>query len=235
MMQSHAGAALDLVGWGVGKKPQHGAAKRRVFLLSPANLSGRRAGYLLSPRSKFELATRVGGEGAPLGEVFSFVSGLYFRGKLAYARAFAVEKLETSVHVITAAQGLMSPLARIVHDDLRAMADVKIHQENPAYRSPLVRDAAKLAAELDEDDEVVLLGSIATPKYLEPLSEVLGTRLMVPAEFIGRGDMSRGALMLRAVREMKQLEYVAASLAAVKRRKAKKPGAKPAESRKVAS
>jgi hypothetical protein len=218
----------------VGKKTQVGATKRRVFLLSPANLSGRRAGYLLSPRSKFELATRVGGEGAPLGEVFSFVSGLYFRGKLAYARAFAEEEFE-SVHVITAARGLMSPLARIVHDDLRAMADVKIHHENLLYRSPLVRDAAKLAAELDEDDEVVLLGSIATPKYLEPLSEVLGARLRVPAEFIGRGDMSRGALMLRAVREMKQLEYVAATLVAVKTTKAKKPRAKMAKSRKAAS
>ncbi|MGD0303210.1 MAG: hypothetical protein ABSC71_00110 [Candidatus Acidiferrales bacterium] len=218
----------------MGKKTQVGATKRRVFLLSPANLSGRRAGYLLSPRSKFELATRVGGEGAPLGEVFSFVSGLYFRGKLAYARAFAEEEFE-SVHVITAARGLMSPLARIVHDDLRAMADVKIHHENLLYRSPLVRDAAKLAAELDEDDEVVLLGSIATPKYLEPLSEVLGARLRVPAEFIGRGDMSRGALMLRAVREMKQLEYVAATLVAVKTTKAKKPRAKMAKSRKAAS
>lgn len=218
----------------MGKKTQVGATKRRVFLLSPANLSGRRAGYLLSPRSKFELATRVGGEGAALGEVFSFVSGLYFRGKLAYARAFAEEEFE-SVHVITAARGLMSPLARIVHDDLRAMADVKIHHENLLYRSPLVRDAAKLAAELDEDDEVVLLGSIATPKYLEPLSEVLGARLRVPAEFIGRGDMSRGALMLRAVREMKQLEYVAATLVAVKTTKAKKPRAKMAKSRKAAS
>jgi hypothetical protein len=186
--------------------------KRRVFLLSPANLSGRRAGYLLSPRSKFELAMRVGGEGAPLGEVFSFVSGLYFRGKLAYARAFTAADFQSCVHVITAARGLMSPLARVVHEDLRAMAEVKIHHENGEYRAPLVRDAQKLAAELSEDDEVVLLGSIATPKYLEPLLKVLGGRLMVPAEFIGRGDMSRGSLMLRAVREMKQLEYMPASI-----------------------
>jgi hypothetical protein len=207
-----------------------------VFLLSPANLSGRRAGYLLSPRSKFEMAMRVGGDGAPLGEVFSFVSGLYFRGKLAYARAFAPEaEFERCVHVITAARGLMSPLARIVQEDLVAMAGVKIHHENEEYRAPLVRDAEKLAAELSEDDEVVLLGSIATPKYLEPLLGVLGGRLMVPAEFIGRGDMSRGALMLRAVREMKQLEYVAATLVAVKTTKAKKPRAKMAKSRKAAS
>jgi hypothetical protein len=47
--------------------------------------------------------------------------------------------------------------------------------------------------------------------------------------------MSRGALMLRAVREMKQLEYVAATLVAVKTTKAKKPRAKMAKSRKAAS
>ncbi len=197
-----------------------------MFLLSPANLSGRRAGYLLSPRSRFELATRVGGDGAPLGEVFSFVSGLYFRGKLAYARAFAAQEFETSVQVITAATGLMSPLARIVHDELREMAGVKIHHENPAYTSPLVRDASKLAASLEQDDEVVLLGSVATPKYIEPLSAVLGARLMFPVEFVGRGDMSRGALLLRAVREMRQLEYVSATAESVTTRANTKPRAK---------
>lgn len=198
-------------------------AKRRVFLLSPANLSGRRAGYLLSPESKFDLAMRVGGDGAPLGEVFSFVSGLYFRGKLAYARAFAAEDFQSRVHVITAARGLMSPLALIVQDDLIRMASVKIHHENAAYRSPLLRDAAKLRAELDEDDEVVLLGSIATPKYLEPLTNVFGPRLKVPAEFVGRGDMSRGSLMLRAVREMKQLKYVPVTPEILKTRSTNKP------------
>jgi hypothetical protein len=187
------------------------APKRRVFLLSPANLSGRRAGYLLAPRSNFALAAKMSGEGASLGEVFSFVSGLYFRGKLAYARAFAAEEFETCVHVITAARGLMSPLARIAHEDLRDMAGVKIHHENAEYRAPLVRDAEKLAAALADGDEVVLLGSIATPKYLEPLSMAFGARLMVPAEFVGRGDMSRGALMLRAARDMEQLTYIPAT------------------------
>jgi len=57
----------------------------------------------------------------------------------------------------------------------------------------------------------VLLGSIATPKYLEPLNEVLGPRLHVPQEFIGRGDMSRGALMLRCAAEGHELTYIAAS------------------------
>jgi hypothetical protein len=181
---------------------------------------------------------RVGGDGAPLGEVFSFVSGLYFRGKLAYARAFAEDtEFESCVHVITAARGLMSPLARIVQEDLVAMAGVKIHHENAEYRVPLVRDAEKLATDLGEDDEVVLLGSIATPKYLEPLLGVLGGRLMMPQEFIGRGDMSRGALMLRAVREMRQLEYVPATMDTLGKRKAAKKRpvkGKPVKARKTA-
>ncbi len=164
-------------------------------------------------------------EGASLGEVFSFVSGLYFRGKLAYARAFAAEEFETCVNVITAARGLMSPLARIAHDDLRAMAGVKIHHENAEYRGPLVRDAERLAATLGDGDEVVLLGSIATPKYLEPLSLAFGARLMVPAEFVGRGDMSRGALMLRAAREMKQLTYMPATTETLHAAPRKKPRA----------
>jgi hypothetical protein len=62
----------------------------RVFLLSPANLGGIRAQMMLSPNARFELARQLQSEsGAPLGEIFSFVSGLYFRGKLAYARRFA--------------------------------------------------------------------------------------------------------------------------------------------------
>ena len=62
----------------------------RIFLLSPANCGGIRAKIVASPAATFDLATRLRSPaGAPLGEVFSFVSGLYFRGKLAYARRFA--------------------------------------------------------------------------------------------------------------------------------------------------
>ncbi len=62
----------------------------RVFLLSPANCSGRRANMVLSERAQFDLAARLRRHhGAAIGEVFSFVSGLYFKGKLAYAQAFA--------------------------------------------------------------------------------------------------------------------------------------------------
>src|SRR5437870_5647388 len=62
----------------------------RIFLLSPANCNGRRGAQVLSPQSKSEAAQRLRStDGIPLGDLFSFVSGLYFRGKLTYARHFA--------------------------------------------------------------------------------------------------------------------------------------------------
>jgi hypothetical protein len=54
----------------------------------------------------------------------------------------------------------------------------------------------------------VLLGSVATPKYVEPLLAIFGDKLVFPSEFAGRGDMSRGGLMLRCVRERVELTYV---------------------------
>src|SRR5438552_2421090 len=61
---------------------------------------------------------------------------------------------------------------------------------------------------------IVLLGSIATPKYVDPLLEIFGERLLFPAEFAGRGDMSRGGLMLRCVSAGVQLTYVPLASAA---------------------
>ena len=58
------------------------------------------------------------------------------------------------------------------------------------------------------NEDVVLLGSIASDKYVAPLLDALGDRLLFPREFIGRGDMSRGGLMLRCVSEGRELAYV---------------------------
>ena len=72
-----------------------------IFLLSPARLDGERARLLFRPATMFPLARALhSGEGATLGEVFSFLSGLYFRGKLAHAEAFArpPAKLKRCVH-----------------------------------------------------------------------------------------------------------------------------------------
>jgi hypothetical protein len=184
-----------------------------VFLLSPANCGGNRARIVMSERATFDLATRLrSATGAPLGEVFAFLSGLYFRGKLAYGRAFAcapegAELEANGVFVITPNAGLRSPDTVVTLDAIRAFARVDVSVDNPKYRRPLERSARALAAEIG-DCPVVLLGSIASPKYVEVLLSIFGERLLFPQEFVGRGDMSRGGLLLRCVAAREELTYV---------------------------
>jgi hypothetical protein len=183
----------------------------RIFLLSPANAGGERAKQALSDRATFDLAVRLRGEGVPLGEVFAFVSGLYFRGKLAYSQAFAAAPLGLSGSlVITAGRGLVPPEQPVTIDDLRRIAAVPVDAADSRYRVPLDRDAAALRQSIGPDCDVVLLGSVATAKYLEPLGAIFGDRLLFPADFVGRGDMSRGGLMLRSARAGLELAYIPA-------------------------
>ena len=180
----------------------------QVFLLSPARCDGRRARLLLSPRAEFELASRTRSDGAPIGEVFSFLSGLYFRGKLAYARAFGSwPSGPSSTYVITTDRGLLAPEAIVRRRDLVAFSKVDIASAGARHRTPLRRDVEQLAAALSSADTIVLLGSIATGKYADTLVDVFGERLLFPTEFVGRGDMSRGGLLLRHVRAQQELEY----------------------------
>jgi hypothetical protein len=156
------------------------------------------------------------GEGVPLGDVYASISSLYFRGKLAYARRFARRPHSVGVRVITPDRGLCTAEDPVYIDDLRRMASTAIDERERAYRVALCASARQLMSELPPNVEVVLLGSVATRKYLEPLGEVLGDRLRVPREFIGLGDMSRGGLLLRAVASGRQLDYVLASAAATR-------------------
>lgn len=184
--------------------------QNRIFLLSPASSGGKRAALLLNDRATFDIATRVRSEeGAPLGDVFSFLSGLYFRGKLTYARAFASPpSSETSgVHLITATDGLLSPTTRVTIEDLERFATVPIEADEPRYRLPLERDAERLAGVVGEECDVVLLGSIATRKYVDVLEPIFGDRLLFPMEFIGHGDMARGAMLLKRAASGVQLTY----------------------------
>ncbi|MET0852429.1 MAG: hypothetical protein ABW020_14930 [Candidatus Rokuibacteriota bacterium] len=179
----------------------------RVFLLSPAHCGGQRARILMSPRAEFDLARRLRGPGgAPLGEVFSFMSGLYFRGKLAYARAFAGEASD-DVRVITPAEGLLPPDVMVDLSRLQHYATVDIHAGDARYRDPLLRDIRALLARRPAGTRFVLLGSVATGKYVDPLHEVLGDRLVFPPAFVGRGDMSRGGLLLRCAAAGEELAY----------------------------
>ena len=181
----------------------------RIFLLSPANLSGIRGKQILSKRARSETALRLQGEGLPLGELFTFVSGLYFRGKLAYARSFAQAPPHTpAVFVITTSHGLVPPERIITRSDVEQMTSVPIDPADGRYLDPLRRDIHVIAVRNNQDCEIVLLGSFATPKYVQPLVEVLGERLLFPSEFVGRGDMSRGGLMLRCAKSGKQLTYI---------------------------
>jgi hypothetical protein len=197
----------------------------RIFLLSPAHCGGKRAELLLNAGALFPLAVRLQSTGATLGEAFSFLSGLYFRGKLAYADHFARPPAGNSgVQVITTDRGLLAPGVVIGVEDLRRFGTVDISADQPDYRVPLIRDVA-LLGQL-QNVEVILLGSVATGKYVDILVEALGERLLFPVEFVGRGDMSRGALLLQAVRNKAELTYQPVAGAVRRGRRARKVGAK---------
>ena len=187
---------------------------QRIFLLSPANCGGTRAGMIMSAKASFPLAAQMRGQaGAPLGEIFSFVSGLYFRGKLAYARRFAnppdpTDSLSSGgIFVITPNAGLRTPETPVTLASFRAFAKASIDVTNAAYRTPVERAATSLRDAVGGDCQVVLLGSIASGKYVEILQPIFGERLVFPPAFVGRGDMSRGGLMLRCVEAGVELEY----------------------------
>jgi hypothetical protein len=187
----------------------------RIFLLSPANCGGRRAQIVMSPRAAFPLAVGLRtAEGMPIGDVFAFMSGLYFRGKLAYSRAFSRPPDPESpisgagTFVITPTAGLRSADTPVTLAALRRFGLVDVSADNPSYRRPLERSARAIAADIGDDCEVVLLGSIASPKYVDILQGIFGERLRFPIDFVGRGDMSRGGLLLRCVASGEELPYV---------------------------
>jgi hypothetical protein len=180
---------------------------RRVFLLSPAKINGARAGLLLNPHAPFALAREFRRNGLPLAEIFTFASGLYFRGKITYARRFARTDDRELIRVITSNAGLLDPQTHFSPEALREFGSVDINEDNPHYTKPLRRDAKALARRLAPDGVAILLGSIATAKYRDVLLEAFGERLVFPTDFIGRGDMSRGGLLLRATRAGTELPY----------------------------
>jgi hypothetical protein len=165
---------------------------------------------VMSDRAQFDLARRLrSSEGASIAEVFTFLSGLYFRGKIAYANAFArsINGLG-GVLVITPTRGLLDARTPINLNDLREFAEGDVDLADPRYRKPLERDARRLAKKLSVKCEVILLGSIASKKYVEILLAHFGERLRFPGDFVGRGDMSRGGLLLRCAADGQELSYI---------------------------
>jgi hypothetical protein len=194
----------------------------QIFILSPARLDGRRGKLLLNPEARSPLAATLRAEGAPIGEVFSFLSGLYFRGKLSYAKTFASPPTNIpGVLVITTSRGLRPPDDRVYRRDLAEFAHIDLATPDERFHIPLRRDIDALRRRIGDDTRVVLLGSIATGKYVDPLLGAFGERLMFPADFVGRGDMSRGGLLLRCVSDGRELGYV--SVSGAQRRGARPP------------
>jgi hypothetical protein len=186
-------------------------AATRIFLLSPAFCGGERAKLLFNAAATFPLAVRLRSGGVPIGELFAFLSGLYFRGKLAYARAFARPPRRVSgILVITPTRGLLDPDTNVTLDDVREFAQVNIASGSERFIAPLARDARALAA-ASRTAPTILLGSIATDKYVGTLASEFGERLFFPEAFVGRGDMSRGGLLLRSAREQQELAYIPVS------------------------
>jgi predicted kinase len=186
------------------------AAEHTVFLLSPASTSGERGAILLDDRraaSAMAQGLRTPA-GVPLGEVYSFLSSLYFRGKLTYATAFGRPPAGLCpAFVITPGEGLRDPAERMTIERLRRHDAVRIKLDEPRYLGPLRRDAAALHQLAGDRCRLVLLGSVASTRYVEPLLEIFGERLLFPPDFVGRGDMSRGGLLLRCVQDGRELPY----------------------------
>jgi hypothetical protein len=190
-------------------KNRSGLPSYRIFLLSPARVTGKRTDLLLSPRANFELAKRVQTTGAPIGEVFTFLSGLYFRGKLIYANRYArpYKKLP-GIYVIISNRGLVPVDTIVTKEDLISFGEIPIDPADKRYVQNLQDAAAKLLEKLPGTADVILLGSIGTKKYAELLTNIFGDRLKFPPDFVGRGDMSRGGLLLRSADSGEELKYV---------------------------
>lgn len=184
-----------------------------VFLLSPASLQGIRAGQLASPDSRFATARRFRSqEGVPIGEAFAFLSALYFRGKIAYAQHFAAPPpgIAGGVFVITPGFGLVPPDWPLTRERFEAIRKTPVDVRSRAYTLPLAAATEELAGLLPAPPataRAVLLGSVATGKYVDVLHPVLGERLLFPLSFAGIGDMARGSRMLKAVQSGEELEY----------------------------
>jgi hypothetical protein len=181
----------------------------KIFILSPARSTGKRAALILNPDSQLPLAEQLRtAAGVPLSDVFSFCSSLYFRGKATYAERFAVRPRGlANAYVITSSNGLVASQLKVTATTIERFAGVPIDPADDRYRVPLLESARDLQKRLGSSAQIILLGSIATRKYVEPLVECFGDQLLFPTDFIGRGDMSRGGLLLRAAAANQELAY----------------------------
>ncbi len=179
-------------------------------MLSPARAGGPRYSMLVREQAQFDLARKLRAGGAPIGEIYSFISGLYFRGKMAYVEAFGAAPHPglPAALVIVPGAGLVPPDTIVTTSQLREISEIPVDEGNESFRAPLVKAAKLIDQHAAGACSYVLLGSVASAKYTNPLLEIFGERLLFPADFVGRGDMSRGGLMLRHARSAVELSYI---------------------------
>jgi hypothetical protein len=198
----------------LGLQEDRASGRPNIYLLSPANASGQRAKALLHPLATFDLAKKLRTTGISLGAAFSFMSSLYFRGKLTYATTFWTPTKEVPGSlIITPSRGLVRPETTVNLAELTEIVGDRIAADNPRYRDPLERDLRTLSEAIGQQFQVVFLGSIASRKYIPLLLQILGERVVVPRAFIGMGNMQRGASLLRCSRERCELDYISVRLA----------------------
>src|ERR1700676_2166960 len=182
--------------------------RARIFLLSPANASGVNGQRLLGARGESALALRLRRSGAPLGEIYRFISRLYFRGKLDYAQQFQNPPRGIAGVQIITGTGLMLPETVVTLSDLRRISSTAIAAKNSHYRLPLDSDLLRLREMVGNETDVILPGSGATSNDIAPITEVFRERVLFPKDFLGVGDMSRGSILLRCCAQGLELEYL---------------------------
>jgi hypothetical protein len=127
---------------------------------------------------------------------------------MAYSRQFAnPPRGVAGSYVITTNCGLIPPQTKFTMPELQALSKNQIDLTDKHYCRTLRCSAEDIAGKLTKQCDVVLLGSIATGKYVDLLLQVFDHRLLFPIDFVGRGDMSRGGLMLRCAADNTELEY----------------------------
>ena len=186
----------------------------RIFLLSPATAHGPKASTLVEDPPRTPAARRLQTPGGmTLGALFTHLSGLYFTGKLAYARQFANPPSTLAVrgvHVVTFTHGLLDPDTAVDLDMLRRFRAAGATEFDTVSRVALEASARSLAEVLGEVRcDVVLLGSVHSTKYTEILEPIFGERLRVPRDLVRRGHLQRGGLLLECVEARRELDYIA--------------------------
>jgi hypothetical protein len=113
--------------------------------------------------------------------------------------------------VIVPGLGLLPPETVFSPEQLQATAQIEVDADNPAHHEALLEAAASVDRATCHQCSFVLLGSVASAKYTTALLKVLDQRLLFPAEFVGRGDLSRGGIMLRSAASRQELSYIPVS------------------------